>query len=410
MRRRQARALLVGVPMVLVLLGAGAYVAVALTRAAPPIRFRTANLPSAFPHDAPRVAWPVNGQAAVEVKGIGLLGVSGTQRPVPIASVAKVMTALVVLRDHPLPHGSEGPEIPVTQADVAVYRADRAAGESVAKVAEGEELTERQALEALLLPSANNVATLLADWDAGSETAFVVKMNAQARSLGLTGTEYADASGFDPDTVSTARDQARLALAALGRRSLAAIVAMPSVTLPVAGTVPNRDDLLGRLGIVGIKTGNTSAAGACFVFASHRLVGGRRVTIVGAVLGQPLTPEGGTLLDGAFTATTTLLRGLPRVLRPLEVLAHHRPLGWVNAAWHDGRIPVSARPSRSVLGWPGLRVHVHVAPDRRLRAPLRAGEEVGHVVVRAGEQRIRAPLVLRRALPSPSLGWRLAHP
>jgi D-alanyl-D-alanine carboxypeptidase (penicillin-binding protein 5/6) len=410
MRGRLARALLLGVPIAAVLLGVAAYVAVALTRTVPPVSFQRVRLPHAFPGGgAPRVSWPPTGQAAVAVQGVGVLGSSGAQRPVPIASVAKVMTALVVLRDHPLPGASDGPEIPVTATDVDVYRRDRAVGQSVVRVTDGEELTERTALEALLLPSANNVATLLADWDAGSEGAFVAKMNRLAKQLGLTATAYADVSGFDAATVSTARDQTRLAVAALARPSFAQIVAMPQVRLPVEGLAHNRDDLLGRLGIVGVKTGNTLAAGGCFVFASRQMVGGRRVTVVGAVLGQPLTPGRSTLLDGAFDATTGLLQGLPRVLRPLGVLEHNRRLGWVSAPWAH-RVPVRAGAPRTVVGWPGMPVHVRVLPADRVRAPLRAGQQVGRVVVRAGEQRLRVPLVVSRTLPAPSLGWRLTHP
>lgn len=409
MRGRPATALLLGLPLALVLSGVAAYLAVAMTRTAPPATFRVARLPRAFPGGALRVPWPATGQAAVAVEGVGLLGSSGVQRAVPIASVAKVMTALVILRDHPLPGGSEGPEIPITATDVKVYRADRAMGQSVVRVKDGEELTEREALEALLLPSANNVATLLADWDAGSQAAFVGKMNALAKRLGLTATEYADVSGFDPGTVSTARDQVRLAVNALARPSFARIVALPDVTLPVAGVTPNRDDLLGRLGIVGVKTGNTLAAGACFVFASRRLVGRRPVLVVGAVLGQPLTEDSATLLDGAFNATTGLLRAVPGVLRTLGLLEHNRPVGWVSAPWAH-RVPVRAAAPRTVVGWAGLHVHARVVAPRHLRAPLQAGQRIGKLVLRAGRQQVRVPLVVSRTLPAPSLGWRLTHP
>ncbi len=403
------RTLLVAVPIGLVLLGAGAYLAVALSHEVPALRFRAASLPVALAAGPLRLPWPPVGEAAVDIPGIGALGTSGAQRPVPIASVAKVMTALLVLSDHPLPRGSQGPEIPVTGSDVAVYRADRAAGESAVRVRSGELLTERQALEALLVPSANNIASLLADWDAGSQAGFVAKMNAEARALGLTATRYADASGYDSSTVSTARDQARLAVAALARPSFPQIVAMPEVQLPVAGLAPNRDVLLGRMGITGIKTGNMMAAGGCFVFASRQLVGQRRLTVVGAVLDQPLTPNAPTPLDGAFGATTSLLRAVPHVLHTISFLANRRPLGWITAPW-GRRVPVRPAASRWLVGWRGLAVHVRLFPAGHLRAPLSAGQDVGWVVVRAGRQRVSLPLAVSSALPAPSLGWRLTHP
>jgi len=409
MRRSLARALLLGVPIGAVLLAAGAYLAVALTRRPPPLAFRAAQLPSKFPGGRLRMTWPAGGEAAVDVEGIGPLDPSGAQHPVPIASVAKIMTALVIVRDHPLSAGAQGAEIPITQTDVSTYRADRALGESVVRVTDGETLSERQALEALLLPSANNVATVLADWDAGSEAAFVAKMNARAQALGLTATRYADASGFDPGTVSTARDQARLAMLTLARPILAQIVAMPQARLPVAGLVHNLDALLGQDGIVGMKTGSTTAAGACFVFASRRLVGGRRVMVVGAVLGQPLTRDAPTVLDGAFAATTRLLRGLSHGLETLGLLAHRRPVGWITAPW-GRRVAVRTAAPRAFVGWPGLPVEVRLRQVDHPRAPLQAGQEVGQLVIRAAEERLRLPLVVSSGLSTPSLEWRITHP
>ena len=148
-------------------------------------------------------------------------------------------------------------------------------------------MTELQALQALLLPSANNVAAVLARWDAGSEEQFVAQMNAAARSLGMTHTRYTDPSGYDDATVSTAADQLRIVEGAMRLPVFASIVATPGATLPVAGTVRNTNTLLGLGGFVGIKTGSDDAAGGCFAFRVVRHVGGKRSTITGVVLGQP---------------------------------------------------------------------------------------------------------------------------
>lgn len=263
------------------------------------------------------------------VEGVGLLGSRRSGRAVPIASVAKVMTAYLVPRDHPLAPGMSGPEIAVSPADVEIYDADRAAGGSVTAVKAGERLSERQALEALLVTSANNVATLLARWDAGSQAAFVVKMNTEARALGLAGTHYTDASGVGTATVSNARDQVRLAMLALKLPAFAEAVALPQVTLPVAGLQHSYDHLLGRYGIVGVKPGSTSAAGACFVFAARELVGGRFVTVVGAVLGPPLTPTQPSILETAFHATTTLLESTSHALERFQLARRGSALAWL---------------------------------------------------------------------------------
>ena len=232
-------------------------------------------------------AWPEYGQAAVILTGQPRIHAGPNQHPAPIASVAKVMTAYLVLREHPLRPGEDGPTITLTAADVA--DTDRRAGqhESVVPVATGEQLTELQALQALLLPSANNIAAVLADWDAGSTDLFVARMNAAARRLGMTHTRYTDPSGYDDATVSTAADQVRIVDRAMRLPAFASIVATPSATLPVAGTVHNTNTLLAHDGFVGVKTGSDNAAGGCFAFRAIRWIAGKRRAITGVVLGQP---------------------------------------------------------------------------------------------------------------------------
>ena len=234
----------------------------------------------------PSSLWPAYGQAAVQL-GQSPVHVSPNQHAAPIASVAKVMTAYLVLRDHPLRPGEDGPTITLTDADVADTDRRRGQEESVVSIAAGERLTELQALQALLLPSANNIAAVLARWDAGSVDQFVARMNATARSLGMTHTRYTDPSGYDDETVSTAADQVRIVGRAMRLRVFASIVATPSGTLPVAGTVHNTNMLLGHNGFVGVKTGSDDAAGGCFAFQAIRWIDGRRTTITGVVLGQP---------------------------------------------------------------------------------------------------------------------------
>ena len=232
-------------------------------------------------------AWPEYGQAAFIEAGRAQVQAGPNQHTAPIASVAKVMTAYLVLRDHPLRAGEDGPTITLTDADVADTDRRRGQHESVVSIASGEELTERQALQALLLPSANNIAAVLARWDTGSADRFVARMNGTARSLGMTHTRYTDPSGYDDATVSTAADQVRIVDRAMRLPTFASIVASPSATLPVAGTVHNTNTLLGHNGFVGVKTGSDDAAGGCFAFRAIRWIDDKRTTITGVVLGQP---------------------------------------------------------------------------------------------------------------------------
>jgi serine-type D-Ala-D-Ala carboxypeptidase (penicillin-binding protein 5/6) len=234
----------------------------------------------------PSTVWPAYGQAAVQV-GQSRVQLGPNQHASAIASVAKVMTAYLVLRDHPLRLGQDGPTITLTDADVADTDRRRRQQESVVPIAAGEQLTELQALQALLLPSANNIAAVLARWDAGSADRFVARMNATARSLGMTHTRYTDPSGYDDATVSTAADQVRIVDRAMRLPVFASVVATPSATLPVAGTVHNTNTLLGHDGFVGVKTGSDDAAGSCFAFRAIRWIDGKPTTITGVVLGQP---------------------------------------------------------------------------------------------------------------------------
>ena len=252
----------------------------------------------------PSTVWPAHGQAAVQM-GQSPVQAGPNQHAAPIASVAKVMTAYLVLRDHPLRSGEDGPTITLTDADVADTDRRRRQQESVVSIAAGEQLTELQALQALLLPSANNIAAVLARWDAGSADRFVARMNATARSLGMTHTRYTDPSGYDDATVSTATDQVRLVDRAMRLPVFASIVATPSVTLPVAGTVHNTNTLLGRNGFVGVKTGSTAAAGGCFAFRAISWIGGKRTTITGVVLGQPGQVEAGLAAADAMVGRVT---------------------------------------------------------------------------------------------------------
>jgi serine-type D-Ala-D-Ala carboxypeptidase (penicillin-binding protein 5/6) len=262
------------------------------------------------------VHWPEAGASAADITGLGVEGGPGARRQVPIASIAKVMTAYLVLRDHPLGPGQQGPDIVVQAAEAAAYPAEVRSGESLVPVTAGERLSERQALEALLLPSADNMAWILARWDAGRQARFVARMNATARALGMTATRYTDPSGLAASTVSSAADQVVLGTAAMRQPALAAIAAMRSAVIPVAGLVPNLNTLLGQDGIAGLKTGSDSAAGGCILLASWRDVrgGGSRILIVAAVLGQPGTPE--TILPNALGAGRQLMLSLDQALRP----------------------------------------------------------------------------------------------
>jgi D-alanyl-D-alanine carboxypeptidase (penicillin-binding protein 5/6) len=230
--------------------------------------------------------WPSSGQGAYVV-GHGRPAVSPHQQPVPIASLAKVMTAYLILRHAPLTAGESGRRFVVTTGDVRATSTMRRQGQSIVAVRAGEQLTERQALMGILLPSANNIAVLTARQIDGSTAGFVTEMNRTATALGMSHTTYTDPSGYDTGTVSTALDQLRLAQVVAKDPTLARMMATRHYPLPVVGQVTNTDTLLGQDGFVGMKTGSDEAAGGCFMFrAQRRTAAGASVTVVGVVLGQ----------------------------------------------------------------------------------------------------------------------------
>ena len=312
-----------------------------------------------FPGAAPHLPWPTAGQAAVSVAGVGDLGTSGpVTTPVPIASLAKVMTAYLVLTDHPLAVGQAGPEITVTHDEAAAYAHQVADNESVVPVNAGEVLTERQALQALLIASAGNVAQVLARWDAGSVPAFVGRMRDAAVHLGMAHTAYTDPSGLDRATVSTAPDQLVIARLAMGLPAFAGIVAQKSALIPVAGTIKNYNTLLGRDGVTGIKTGSTLAAGGCLMFSADAPLAGRVEHVYGVVLGQPGT--GSTILPHALDAADRLVVAARSTLGTATVAARGRPVAVVRQTMHADRNLAPAADVQ-VVGWPGLDYTLRVS-------------------------------------------------
>ncbi|MEY9895078.1 D-alanyl-D-alanine carboxypeptidase (penicillin-binding protein 5/6) [Catenulispora sp. MAP12-49] len=254
------------------------------------------------PASAVRIQWPGSGQSAVAVDGHGLLGISGAvTRPHPTASVAKVMDAYQVLLDHPIGVRDAGPTITVLPYEAAAYRAAIHSGQTLVAVASGERISERKALEAMLLPSGNNMARILARWDAGSISRFLARENATAARLGMRRTHFTDPAGVDSRTVSTAPDLIRLDEAAMAVPTFAQVVGETSARVPVAGVVHNHNRLLGRDGMLGVKTGWTGAAGGCLMFAA-RVQGARSHTyhmVYGVVLGQSGPPPAGRAFDAA---------------------------------------------------------------------------------------------------------------
>ncbi|MGZ4311207.1 MAG: D-alanyl-D-alanine carboxypeptidase family protein [Solirubrobacteraceae bacterium] len=260
--------------------------------------------------DLSPIRWPQSGQAAL-VLGDGRPAASPHEQPAPIASLAKVMTAYLTLKRYPLSGAQDGFTIAVTE-DQAQAQAE-AQDQSVVAVRAGEQLTARQLREARLIPSGNNIAQVLITRVVGSQTRFIAEMNAEARALGMDHTIYTDPSGFDPNTVSTAADQLRVFERAMRFPVFRQIVSMAGVTLPVAGTLTNYNPLIAE-GYAG-KTGSDSAAGGCLAFFTRVTAGGRRLTVVGVVMGQGRGSATSVILAAAGEAATQLVESVAPAIR-----------------------------------------------------------------------------------------------
>ncbi len=354
-----------------------------------------------FDGSAPAVPWPSQGQAALEVEGLGSLGTFGAQQPEPVASVAKIMTAYIVLRDHPITSGS-GAQLTVDPQAAADFNLG-AEGESVVKVTAGERISEYEALEDALIASANNIARMLARWDAGSEAAFVKKMNATARRFGMTKTAYTDPSGLTATTMSTATDQVKLAEKAMTNPTFRKVVAEPNYRTASGDTYNNWNHLVGTNNVIGIKTGTSTAAGGNLVFAANKQVGGTTQLIIGAVLGQ-YKPS---ILDTVTAASLQLVLTAQQSLTSAPVIEKGQVVGYVDDGL-GGRIPVVATRAVQAVGWPGIRVGIALATTG-IPHSAKAGTAVGTLTVGSGPGQVKVPVALQSDLNAPGFGDKLTR-
>ncbi|MGA2968411.1 MAG: D-alanyl-D-alanine carboxypeptidase [Acidimicrobiales bacterium] len=326
---------------------------------------------------ASSLVWPSLGSAALVIPTLGVER-SWNNRVVPIASLTKMMTAYVVLKKDPLLIGQTGPCITVSADDVASYESLYQEDQSSVVVYAGESLCESDLLNGLLVHSASNYAVLLANMVAGSTTAFVAIMNQTAASLGLTGTTYADVSGFDPDSVSTALDQARLAVLLMKSPLVRSIVDQPRVTLPDAGTVDSFTPDVGTNNVIGVKSGRTQAAGGCDVMAMTFKLGAKTRTLYAVVLGQ----EGGDLLGPAGAAALALANSARAVEVPhVHVFRATTSLGTIG--WGSRRTSFGVAATTRI-SWSHRQRSLHVSVRmRHFSRAVHRGEIVGWLSVHA---------------------------
>jgi D-alanyl-D-alanine carboxypeptidase (penicillin-binding protein 5/6) len=408
--------------MVLLVLGALVTAGVVVTSgllAAPPVATARTTLTGTVTATgtAPALPWPAGPaaagqQAAVTIPEVGYAAQSGTEQPRPIASLTKIMTGYLILKDHPLaptPNpsvaggltGDNGPKVTIDATDVADFNNDAGLDQSNAEVRVGEVLTERQLLEGMLVHSANNMATTLARWDAGSVPAFVAKMNATAKTLGMDHTHYVDASGYDPQDQSTAADLLKVAALAMREPVFAQSVSLRAVTLPITGTVASYTPMLGMPGVVGVKSGVTTAAGGCDVIAVQKVIDGRPVLVLAASLGT----TGYNVLGQAGHQAYALANAAATGVEQVPVISAGQPVAQLSAGGHT--VTVVARTSLSVLAWPGSVIERKVSTRQTVTAGASSGTAAGTLLVTLGSQIETVSLATSKRLPPLTLVQRL---
>lgn len=354
---------------------------------------------------ANKLSWPTTGQSAVAVTGTNILETHGAQTSSPIASTAKVITALTVLKAKPIAPGSQGPVITLTAADVALYNSYVTQEGSVVAVSVGEQITETQMLEAVMLPSANNLADSLAIWAYGSLDAYKIAASQYVSSFGLTDTHIgSDASGFSPSTTSTAHDLVIIGEQAMQNPVLRQIVSQPAASdVPGLSTTKNVNFLLGTNGIIGIKTGNTDEAGGVYLSASTTKLDGQTVTIVTALLGAP------TLFQALQNSVPLIVSAQTNFITA-SLLAQQANVGEYRLPW-GGIISAATQTNLSSSVWRGSTARATI-----LLQPIDLNAKPGQVVGTASSAKTQfAPgnqtnLILQSAPTKPSVWWRLLHP
>jgi D-alanyl-D-alanine carboxypeptidase (penicillin-binding protein 5/6) len=344
--------------------------------------------------------WPAYGQAALGANGYGLLETHGQQTPMPIASIAKVITALSVLKQKPINvSGYQGPVITISAEDVANYNAYYLQGGSVTKVAAGEQINEYQALQAMLLPSSNNLSDTIARWAFGSIDNYVNFANQYMKQLGAKQTSVADASGISSSTVSTAEDLVKIGLVATQDPTISEIVKQEAAEIPVAGIIRNVNWLLGTDGVVGIKTGNTEQAGGCYLFAANRKVAGETIQTLGAVLGahdlNTAIADAHKIIvasDSGFTKITIAKKG--------DVLGEYK------TRWNSVSNAV-AESDLTLLAWKDLSTGTSTKLEALTTAA--AGTEVGSVKAMIADKTVQSSVVLGSDISQPPFFWRIFH-
>lgn len=365
-----------------------------LTAVAPSVTATAVTAPVA---PAASLTWPKAGSAAVAVEGLGTtLASADTQ--VTMASITKVVTALVVLDRMPLQAGQSGPEFRFTYGDRAEYWQFLRRNESALDVPAGGTLTQYQLLEGMLLGSAGNYATRLAYNLWPGPRSFSSAASDWLAAHGVTGISITDPTGIDPGNTARPAALIRLAEVAMDDPVIAEIVAKKSVTLPGAGEVKNTNTLIGDAGVVGLKTGTLD--GYNLLVSKDVQVGGTTVQIDAVTLHQPSEKV-------RTSATRALLAQVEKQLAAAPVLPAGTTVGTVRTDWGES-VKVVTTADAAVALWNGARATA--TTTLKLGDHRAKGDVVGSLTAKGPVDAATVDVSLAGDVDGPDLWWRLTHP
>jgi D-alanyl-D-alanine carboxypeptidase (penicillin-binding protein 5/6) len=371
------------------------------TASAPlPVAAMESSFPEDFTQAPSTLVLPAVGTHSLYADGFGVLAQTGSDAQQPIASITKVITALVVLQAKPLSgSGDEGPMIQFTQDDVEYLAQTKAELGSFEELPTSMQMTQRQALTVMMLTSANNYAQTLARWAYGSPEAYLDAANAWLTTQGLTETFVADTSGIDSGSVSTPSNLLSLGSLVLANEALAEIVSTKKADIPGLGEISNSNKLLGEYGVTGIKTGTTVAAGSCLLYSATFDVGKASVTVIGVTLGMQTQVE---LRD----VVTTALQQTQSSFHEVVVTAQNDLVGTASTLW-GATTPLVAAESFSTIVFGNTPITTRFVPGDLRDGP--AGISAGSLEILVGETLSTVGVVTQSEIPAPGLDWRLSH-
>ncbi len=352
-------------------------------------------------------AWPEKGSAAVAVAGFESTGEAGTVASTAdaasIASITKLVTALMVLDRAPLAVGETGPEYAFGSADRSAYQSTRSRGESATPVPVGGSLNEFQMLQAILIASANNYAQRMADQFWPSDAVFARAAAEWLSAHGVSGVTIVEPTGIDPGNTATPAGVVALSRKALEHPVIAQIVATREAELPGVGTITNTNDLLADPGVVGIKTGTlkTKSGEANDLAAAKDLtVGGQTVRVFATVLGQPNDQQ-------RWDSARALLAQLEAELATPHVLPAGSTVGTVETAWGESGAILTSTDA-SVILWNGASATS--TPAYSVSPEWTAGSPTGTLTLAGPIGSSTVDTTLSTTITGPSPWWRLTHP